>query len=77
MAQPGSAGRHLDQGHGCRATTPLIVLAGRDEVPDGAMDLLRQEAEARRLRMIALPIQDYSVPGEAFLQAWRRLRTIV
>jgi len=54
----------------------LIVLAGRDEVPDGAMDLLRQEAEARRLRMIALPIQDYSVPGEAFLQAWRRLRPL-
>ncbi|MBU4530791.1 MAG: hypothetical protein KUA43_22965 [Hoeflea sp.] len=54
----------------------LIVLASRTELPDGAMALLRQATETRRLRMIALPIEDYSVPGEAFLQAWRRLRPL-
>ena len=54
----------------------LVVLAGRGELPDGAMEVLRQEAGARRLRMVALPIEDYSVPGRAFLRAWRRLEPL-
>ncbi|GGH44013.1 hypothetical protein GVY41_01025 [Frigidibacter albus] len=54
----------------------LLVHARADELPAEAMALLRQAAKARALRCLALPIEDYGVPGTAFLRGWRRLRPV-
>lgn len=54
----------------------LLVHASSTELPAGALALLRRNARARGLRVIGLPIEDYSVPGEPFLRAWRRLRPL-
>jgi len=51
----------------------LLVHAQAAELPAEAMPLLRQAVKAKALRCIALPIVDYSVPGEAFLRGWHRL----
>ncbi|QIB34314.1 protein-tyrosine phosphatase family protein [Ancylobacter pratisalsi] len=51
----------------------LLILAQADELPEGAVAYVREASRARRVRALALPIQDYSVPGASFLRAWRRL----
>ena len=51
----------------------LLILNLRDEVPGGAIGMLRSAISARGLRSIVLPIDDYSVPSAAFLRAWSRL----
>lgn len=54
----------------------LLILAQADELPDGAIPYLRQASRIRGARAIALPIEDYSVPGASFLRAWRRLEPL-
>ena len=54
----------------------LLVHASADELPEGAIPSLRREAAARGLRVVALPIEDYSTPGAAFLRAWRALQPL-
>lgn len=51
----------------------LIILARAEELPADAHASLRRAVSARNLRTIALPIEDYGVPGRPFLRAWRRL----
>ncbi|MFD1510522.1 hypothetical protein ACFTOW_14100 [Lacimonas salitolerans] len=51
----------------------LIILTQPDELPQDAIAMLRRAVRARGLRAIALPIEDYSVPGLAFMRAWKRL----
>lgn len=51
----------------------LLILTQPDELPRDAIAMLRRAVNARGLRCIALPIADYSVPGPAFMRAWRRL----
>lgn len=54
----------------------LLVHAQAAELPAEAMPLLRQAATARALRCLALPIEDFGVPGAAFLRGWHRLRPV-
>lgn len=51
----------------------LLILTQPDELPRDAIATLRRAVSARGLCGISLPIEDYSVPGPAFMRAWRRL----
>lgn len=51
----------------------LLILTQPDELPQDAIAMLRRAMRARGLRAVALPIEDYSVPGPAFIRAWTRL----
>ena len=52
----------------------LLVHAVGDELPTGAIRMLRHATIARNLWMIDLPINDYGVPSAAFLRNWCPLR---
>lgn len=56
-----------------RACASLVVLLEEEELPAGAMSLLRQQAEARNMRLWHLPIPDYHAPDAAWEQAWQAL----
>lgn len=51
----------------------LLILTQPVELPRDAIAMLRRAVSARCVRSIALPIEDYSVPGPAFMRAWTRL----
>lgn len=61
----------------CHAVTAgmrmLLILTKSGELPQDATAMLRGAMRARGLCAIALPIEDYSVPGPAFMRAWTRL----
>ncbi|WP_157961631.1 hypothetical protein [Acuticoccus kandeliae] len=54
----------------------LIILAQRDELPEGAVAELKTAARALGVPSIHLPIEDFSVPSRPFLHAWRRLEPV-
>lgn len=54
----------------------LLILTQPDELPQDAIAMLRRAVSARSVRALALPIEDYSVPGPAFMRAWRRLSPV-
>ncbi|MEQ8903133.1 MAG: hypothetical protein RID62_18115 [Roseovarius sp.] len=54
----------------------LLILTQPDELPQDAIAMLRRAVSARGVRALALPIEDYSVPGPAFMRAWKRLSPV-
>jgi hypothetical protein len=55
-------------------TVLFLFLARDDDCPAGLRVMLRRCARQSGMAFHALPIDDFSPPGRAWLRAWRRLR---
>ncbi len=54
--------------------TDLFLFLARDgDCPPGFRTLLRRRVRQRGIAFAALPIDDFSAPGAAWMRAWRRL----
>ncbi|MGO4655973.1 hypothetical protein AB4Z34_14435 [Ensifer sp. 2YAB10] len=51
----------------------FLFLARDGDCPPGFRALLRRRVRQRGIAFAALPIDDFSAPGAAWMQAWRRL----
>ncbi|KKL79181.1 hypothetical protein LCGC14_2017400 [marine sediment metagenome] len=54
-------------------TKTLLVMAEEGELPDGAFGFLKTAADRHAVRLEFMPIQDFSTPGDRFLEAWSSL----
>ncbi len=51
----------------------FLFLARDSDCPPGFRSLLRKHVRQRGMAFAALPIDDFSAPGPAWIKAWRRL----
>lgn len=56
-----------------RGTGLFLFLARDGDCPAGFRPLLRETARKAGMAFAALPIDDFSAPGAAWMRAWRRL----
>ena len=69
---PGRMGGYADDLDFIREWKPSLVITTttRGELADGSADTLGADIKESGARWLHLPIEDYGVPNDAFLEAW-------
>lgn len=56
-----------------RRTSVFLLLMRDEDCPEGYRLMLRQRVKQAGMAFVALPIDDFSTPGRAWMRAWRRV----
>ena len=55
----------------------MVLLVRHEECPLGTLQILRNKAREYEVRLVALGIDDYSIPSDAWLRAWRKIEPLL